>query len=101
MSSGVTTKIRQKLEFHDEARWKQFSARRLKLIEDNKLFTKNASDQDHQVKSVAESLQIEFGIAKHHLEDGDKLVRAESQSIRRNRKRSSKKKHPDDEDDTG
>lgn len=90
--AGITTKIRQRLNFTNELVWKQFSARRLKLIEDNQLHYRKASDQDFEVKHVAETLRQEFNLPVTLLDDIDKLVRAAIQSIRRNRKRSSKSK---------
>lgn len=94
--SGVTTKIREKLNFHDEELWKKFSSRRLKLIESNKLYYKKASDQDEEVKKIALILSSEFSLNHDHIDDVDKLVRAAIQSIRRNRKRSCKNSKNDE-----
>lgn len=106
--SGVTARIRQRLEFHDEARWKRFLARRLRLIEEHGLYARKASDQDAEVNRTARILQDEFGIPESHLDDVDRLVRAAIQSIRRNRKRLLKgreglrvreyEQHPESED---
>ncbi|CAI5755651.1 unnamed protein product [Candida verbasci] len=88
---GVTHAIREKLNFKDERLWKRFSARRLELIDTLDLSLKKASEQDNEIKRVAETLRNEFGYDLSYSQDFDKLVRAAIQSVRRNRKRSSKK----------
>lgn len=89
---GLTHAIREKLNFLDERLWKRFSARRLELIDTLELSTKKASDQEFEIKKVAEMLRIEFGFDEDAFPDFDKLVRAAVQSVRRNRKRSTKSK---------
>lgn len=93
---GVTHAIRKKLDFFDERRWKRFSARRLELIDTLDLSSKKASEQDYEITRVAEALRIEFEYPLDYFDDFDRLVRAAIQSVRRNRKRSSKsKRYPD------
>ncbi|ODV78178.1 Vhr1-domain-containing protein, partial [Suhomyces tanzawaensis NRRL Y-17324] len=94
---GVTNAIRNKLNFLDERLWKRFSARRLELIDTLDLSSRKASEQDADIKMVAEALRVEFGYNEDFELDFDKLVRAAVQSVRRNRKRSSKTKHEDEE----
>lgn len=89
---GLTHAIREKLNFLDERLWKRFSARRLELIDSLELSTKKASDQEFEIKKVAETLRIEFNFDEDAFPDFDKLVRAAVQSVRRNRKRSTKSK---------
>lgn len=99
---GVTHAIRANLNFLDERLWKRFSARRLELIDTLDLSTKKASEQDEEIRKVADSLRSEFGYGPEYAGDFDKLVRAAIQSVRRNRKRSSRSKPtPKDEDDEG
>lgn len=87
---GVTHAIRAKLNFLDERLWKRFSARRLELIDTLDLSSRKASEQEEQIQRVAEELRIEFKYPVEYFFDFDKLVRAAVQSVRRNRKRSSK-----------
>lgn len=87
---GVTQSIRSKLNFLDERLWKRFSARRLELIDTLDLSSKKASEQEDEIKDVAERLRVEFGYGSEYFMEFDKLVRAAVQSVRRNRKRSSK-----------
>lgn len=89
---GVTHAIRANLNFLDERLWKRFSARRLELIDTLDLSTKKASEQDEEIRKVADSLRTEFGYGTEYAGDFDKLVRAAIQSVRRNRKRSSRTK---------
>lgn len=89
---GVTHAIREKLNFLDERLWKRFSARRLELIDAMDLSSKKASEQDAEIRDVANTLRIEFGFGDETFPDFDKLVRAAIQSVRRNRKRSTKSK---------
>ncbi|KAK6453878.1 transcription factor Vhr1-domain-containing protein [Scheffersomyces xylosifermentans] len=95
---GVTHAIRVKLNFLDERLWKRFSARRLELIDTLDLSSRKASEQDAEIKKVAEALRIEFNYTTDYEQDFDKLVRAAVQSVRRNRKRSSKSKRHNNED---
>jgi hypothetical protein len=92
---GVTYAIRTKLNFLDERLWKRFSARRLELIDTLDLSSRKASEQEQNIKHVAESLRKEFNYPDEYIGDFDKLVRAAVQSVRRNRKRSSKAKKGD------
>lgn len=89
---GVTHIIRDKLNFHDERKWKRFSARRLELIDTLDLSSKKASEQEADISRVAEALRIEFEYSLEYFDEFDRLVRAAIQSVRRNRKRSSKSK---------
>lgn len=89
---GVTHAIRARLNFLDERLWKRFSARRLELIDTLDLSSKKASEQEEQIKNVADALRVEFNYSPEYFRDFDKLVRAAVQSVRRNRKRSSKTK---------
>ncbi|RLV91098.1 Transcription factor VHR2 [Spathaspora sp. JA1] len=89
---GVTHAIRAKLNFLDERLWKRFSARRLELIDTLDLSSRKASEQEQEIKRVADSLRLEFNYGKEYGQDFDKLVRAAIQSVRRNRKRSNKSK---------
>ncbi|KAI5963568.1 uncharacterized protein KGF55_002448 [Candida pseudojiufengensis] len=84
---GVTQSIRQKLNFLDDRVWKKFSARRLELIDHLNLEKFKASEQDLQIKRVAETLRAEYGYDSIYKEDFRKLVQAGIQSVRRNRKR--------------
>lgn len=87
---GVTHSIRERLNFLDERLWKKFSARRLELIDTLDLSLKKASEQEDEIKKVAEILRLEFDYSLDYFPDFDKLVRAAVQSVRRNRKRSTK-----------
>lgn len=87
---GITQAIRTHLGFNDDKKWKQFSTRRLELIDKFNLSYKKASEQDDSIKQIANLLRIEFGFPMETLMDFDKLVRAAIQSVRRNRKRSSR-----------
>lgn len=89
---GVTHSIREKLNFQDERLWKRFLARRLELIDTLDLSSKKASEQEDEIRKVAEILRLEFKFDVQFFEDFDKLVRAAVQSVRRNRKRSTKLK---------
>ncbi|KAM3124052.1 hypothetical protein ACQ2H7_002735 [Candidozyma auris] len=89
---GVTHSIREKLNFLDERLWKRFSARRLELIDTLDLSSRKASEQEDEIKKVAEILRLEFKFDQRYIGDFDKLVRAAVQSVRRNRKRSTKSK---------
>lgn len=93
---GVTHAIRDKLNFHDERKWKRFSARRLELIDTLDLSSKKASEQESEISRVAEALRIEFEYSLAYFDEFDRLVRAAIQSVRRNRKRSSKSKRSGD-----
>ncbi|KAL6454815.1 VHR1 Transcription factor VHR1 [Candida maltosa Xu316] len=88
---GVTHAIRERLNFHDERLWKRFSARRLELIDTLDLSSRKASEQEQEIKKVAETLRAEFNYPVSYTADFNKLVRAAVQSVRRNRKRSHKK----------
>lgn len=88
--NGVTHLIREKLNFQDDRLWKRFSARRLELIDAMDLSSKKASEQEEEIRKVAEILRIEFLYNQLFYPDFDKLVRAAIQSVRRNRKRGSK-----------
>lgn len=87
---GVTNSIRNKLGFTDERLWKQFLARRLELIDSFDLSSKKASEQEQEIKKTAEILRHEFRYDEQYCDDFDSLVRAAVQSVRRNRKRSTK-----------
>lgn len=87
---GVTHSIRERLNFQDERLWKRFLARRLELIDTLDLSLKKASEQEEEIKKVAEILRLEFNYDPDYFSDFDKLVRAAVQSVRRNRKRSTK-----------
>lgn len=92
---GVTHAIRQRLNFTDERLWKRFSARRLEMIDTMDLLSKKASEQEDEIKQVADSLRKEFEYSEEYFGDFDKLVRAAVQSVRRNRKRSSNSRRKD------
>lgn len=94
---GVTHAIRAKLNFLDERLWKRFSARRLELIDTLDLSLRKASEQEDQIRRVAEALRVEFNYTDEYKPDFDKLVRAAVQSVRRNRKRSLRSKRGHDE----
>lgn len=95
-SGGITQTIRSHLNFQDDRKWKEFSNRRLELIDHFKLSDKKASEQDDLIKNIANILRIEFNYPLENLSDFDKLVRAAVQSVRRNRKRSSKSRLKND-----
>lgn len=88
---GVTHSIRHKLNFLDDRLWKRFSARRLELIDTMDLSSRKASEQELEIRKVAETLRIEFQYDELYTDDFDKLVRAAVQSVRRNRKRNLKR----------
>ncbi|CEP60072.1 uncharacterized protein LALA0_S01e02388g [Lachancea lanzarotensis] len=92
---GTTRKIREHLNFTDERRWKQFSGRRLELIEKFRLSERKASEQDNSVAQIATILRTEFGYPLNSSAEFEKLVTAAVQSVRRNRKRSTKFRGPD------
>ncbi|KAI5955538.1 hypothetical protein KGF57_003671 [Candida theae] len=94
---GVTHSIRQKLNFLDERLWKRFSARRLELIDTMDLSSRKASEQESEIRKVAETLRIEFQYDESYIDDFDKLVRAAIQSVRRNRKRHLKREREDND----
>ncbi|CAH2355636.1 transcription factor Vhr1p [[Candida] railenensis] len=89
---GITYQIRTKLNFLDERLWKRFSARRLELIDTLELSSKKASEQEDEIRNVAETLRKEFNYTEDYFNDFDRLVRAAIQSVRRNRKRSYRSK---------
>lgn len=91
MSSGTTSIIRKKLNFTDEALWRQFSSRRLHLVEMLSLSSKKASEQDEEIRQCAKNLMKEFDFPMSTLPEFDKLVRLAIQSVRRNKKRSEKR----------
>ncbi|WPK24516.1 hypothetical protein PUMCH_001790 [Australozyma saopauloensis] len=84
---GVTRLIRERLNFQDDRLWKRFSARRLELIDAMDLSSKKASEQEDEIRKVADILRVEFLYGQLYYSDFDKLVRAAVQSVRRNRKR--------------
>ncbi|KAI3402808.2 hypothetical protein KGF56_004482 [Candida oxycetoniae] len=94
---GVTHAIRNKLNFCDDRQWKRFSARRLELIDTLDLSRRKASEQEQDIKRVAEILRTEFHYSESYNEDFDKLVRAAVQSVRRNRKRIHRKEKQQEE----
>lgn len=91
-SSGTTHKIREALNFKDEMKWKRFSNRRLELIDKFKLSKFKASEQDQNIKQIANILRTEFDYPESTLGEFEKLVTAAVQSVRRNRKRSLKRR---------
>lgn len=88
--SGTTHRIREQLNFSDDKRWKQFSSRRLELIDKFKLSERKASEQDENIRQIANILRTEFGYPTATTSEFEKLVTAAVQSVRRNRKRSTK-----------
>ena len=90
-SSGTTSVIRKRLNFTDELLWKQFSSRRLQLVESLSLSSKKASEQDAEINLCATTLMHEFNFPGSTLPEFDKLVRLAIQSVRRNKKRSEKR----------
>ncbi|KAL3237666.1 uncharacterized protein RNJ42_00653 [Nakaseomyces bracarensis] len=89
--NGTTHKIREQLNFIDEKKWKRFSSRRLELIDKFQLSQFKASEQDLNIKQIANILRTEFGYPVTYSSEFEKLVTAAIQSVRRNRKRSKKK----------
>ncbi|EDO16484.1 hypothetical protein Kpol_1066p52 [Vanderwaltozyma polyspora DSM 70294] len=89
--NGTTHKIREQLNFKDDKKWKQFSSRRLELIDRFGLSNKKASEQDYNIKQIATILRTEFNYPVSSASEFEKLVTAAVQSVRRNRKRSKKK----------
>ncbi|QLQ80584.1 hypothetical protein HG537_0D05850 [Torulaspora globosa] len=88
---GTTHKIREQLNFSDEKKWKQFSGRRLELIDKFGLSERKASEQDDNIKQIATILRTEFGYPISTASEFEKLVTAAVQSVRRNRKRSKRR----------
>ena len=88
---GTIHKIRDSLNFTDSKKWKKFSSRRLQLIDHFGLSERKASEQDDNIKQIADILRNEFEYPIDSLSDFEKLVTAAVQSVRRNRKRSKKK----------
>ena len=89
---GVTSAIRKRLQFEDESLWRRFSARRLEIIDNLKLSSRKASEQEAEISKVADTLRAEFQYGPEYYHEFEKLVRAAVQSVRRNRKRSTKTK---------
>lgn len=90
-TGGTTHKIREQLNFSDEKKWKQFSGRRLELIDKFGLSERKASEQDDNIKQIATILRTEFGYPINTAGEFEKLVTAAVQSVRRNRKRSKRR----------
>lgn len=90
-NGGTTHKIREQLNFSDEKKWKQFSGRRLELIDKFGLSERKASEQDDNIKQIATILRTEFGYPISTAGEFEKLVTAAVQSVRRNRKRSKRR----------
>ncbi|CCE64912.1 hypothetical protein TPHA_0J00900 [Tetrapisispora phaffii CBS 4417] len=88
--NGTTSKIREQLNFKDDRKWKQFSSRRLELIDKFGLSNKKASEQDDNIRQIATILRTEFNYPVSYSPEFEKLVTAAVQSVRRNRKRSKK-----------
>lgn len=88
---GTTHKIREHLNFTDEKKWKQFSSRRLELIDKFNLSERKASEQDSNIRQIANILRTEFAYPDSSAGEFEKLVTAAVQSVRRNRKRSKKR----------
>ncbi|QGN18163.1 transcription factor VHR1 [Kluyveromyces marxianus] len=88
--SGTTHRIREQLNFSDDKKWKQFSSRRLELIDKFNLSERKASEQDENIRQIANILRTEFGYPTTTSSEFEKLVTAAVQSVRRNRKRSTK-----------
>lgn len=88
--SGTTHKIREQLNFSDDKKWKLFSSRRLELIDKFGLSERKASEQDDNIRQIATILRTEFGYSVSSSAEFEKLVTAAVQSVRRNRKRSTK-----------
>lgn len=89
--NGTTHKIREQLGFTDEKKWKRFSSRRLELIDKFQLSQFKASEQDLNIKQIANILRTEFGYPVTCSMEFEKLVTAAIQSVRRNRKRSKRR----------
>ncbi|AEY96150.1 FADL067Cp [Eremothecium gossypii FDAG1] len=88
--NGTTHKIREQLNFKDNKKWKQFSSRRLELIDKFGLSERKASEQDDNIRQIATILRTEFGYPVSSSGEFEKLVTAAVQSVRRNRKRCTK-----------
>lgn len=88
---GTTHKIRAQLNFTDERKWKKFSSRRLDLVDKFGLSERKASEQDDNIKQIADILRREFDYPESSILEFEKLVTAAVQSVRRNRKRSKKR----------
>ncbi|CCK72773.1 Vhr2p KNAG_0L01530 [Huiozyma naganishii CBS 8797] len=91
MGKGTTHRIRELLKFTNEKKWKQFSSRRLELIDRFGLSERKASEQDDNIRQIATLLREEFEFPESSALEFEKLVTAAVQSVRRNRKRSKKK----------
>lgn len=89
--NGTTHKIREQLNFTDDKKWKQFSSRRLELIDKFGLSHRKASEQDDNIRQIATILRTEFNYPLSSAGEFEKLVTAAVQSVRRNRKRSKKR----------
>ncbi|AET39391.1 uncharacterized protein Ecym_4329 [Eremothecium cymbalariae DBVPG len=88
--NGTTHRIREQLNFKDNKKWKQFSSRRLELIDKFGLSERKASEQDDNIRQIATILRTEFGYPVSSAAEFEKLVTAAVQSVRRNRKRCTK-----------
>lgn len=88
-----TKDIRNLLGFEGQKKWKDFTNRRLQLIDTFKLSEDKASKQDTNVKQVANILRVEFNYPITTASHFEKLVVAAIQSVRRNKKRSIKRQH--------
>ncbi|AMD19989.1 HCL162Wp [Eremothecium sinecaudum] len=88
--NGTTHKIREQLNFKDNKKWKQFSSRRLELIDKFGLSERKASEQDENIRQLATILRTEFRYPASTAGEFEKLVTAAVQSVRRNRKRCTK-----------
>ncbi|CDO93088.1 unnamed protein product [Kluyveromyces dobzhanskii CBS 2104] len=88
--TGTTHQIREQLNFRDDKKWKQFSSRRLELIDKFNLSERKASEQDENIRQIANILRTEYGYPTVASSEFEKLVTAAVQSVRRNRKRSTK-----------
>ncbi|GAV53062.1 hypothetical protein ZYGR_0AI03440 [Zygosaccharomyces rouxii] len=91
VGNGTTHKIREQLNFSDEKKWKEFSGRRLELIDKFGLSERKASEQDDNIRQIATILRTEYGYPLSSANEFEKLVTAAVQSVRRNRKRSKKR----------
>lgn len=91
VGNGTTHKIREQLNFSDEKKWKEFSGRRLELIDKFGLSERKASEQDENIRQIATILRTEYGYPLSSANEFEKLVTAAVQSVRRNRKRSKKR----------
>lgn len=91
VGNGTTHRIREQLNFSDEKKWKEFSGRRLELIDKFGLSERKASEQDDNIRQIATILRTEFGYPLNSAGEFEKLVTAAVQSVRRNRKRSKKR----------